>query len=441
VNSPESRRSWFWPAALLAVIFLFRLAFGFFANMSQEDQRQTYLIGLKYFSTGLWPYFGPDVIEEARPDFPHIQIPGALEGLAIGLPLRLWPVPESPFVFVNLLSFASLCLFAWYCSRRLPEFPLWILWGWLFTAPWVLTLSTNMDNASYLLFGGVLFFVGFLETVPALTAGILPSGLANLMMGFAFFWNAQFHMSFVLQVPFLIVSAYCQLRLRKLLHALAFLLFGAAASGVFILPTFLRFGIEGFGGTGATVTFHFSNFTSFFTILARFFSLACAEVPRFIGRNTAQRMLFIKEELWTAPFTVVMLVLGIAQPTVMLLSGLRRTHPQKDWRAVKILSFATFLLIYGSFLFAVKLPASYTFYITLPVAMLYMFYTFSPWCTQGWFKTVAAILLVSNLVFHLGMAAYNYDERSLFTYRGSIVKAIENRDYHEMGERRKGARY
>lgn len=436
-RTPQSR---ILTIAILSLVFVFRLFFGFFADMEQDDQRQIYLIGLKYYCTGQWPYFGPDVIDRSRPDFPQIQIPGALQGLVVGLPLRLWPVPEAPFVAVNLLSFAALCLFAWYCSRRLPSFPRWILWGWLFTAPWVLNCSTNIYNPSYLLFGGILFFVGFLETVPSLRIRAVPSWLANLMMGFAFFWNAQFHMSFVILAPFLAISAFCQMK-PGWMRSLSSFVIGAMISGGFLIPTLRSYGLEGLGGTGNTMGLHTSNFTSFFTVLGQFFSLASAEVPRFIGRNNNLRLMFLRSEIWAAPFTVVTLVLGIVQPLVMLASGLRRKHSQKDWPAVKVLAFSTFLLIYVSFLFSVKSPTSYTFYIMLPVAMLYMLYAFSPWSSRRWFVSVAAVLLVSNFVFHLGLAAYNFKERSLYTYRESIVKAIEEKDYHKLGERRQGARY
>ena len=89
--------------------------------------------------------------------------------------VRIWPVSESPYIFVNILSFAALCLFGWYCSKRLPTFPKWILWGWLFTAPWVLNCSTNVHYVSYVLFGSIVFFIGFLETVPALAINAIPA--------------------------------------------------------------------------------------------------------------------------------------------------------------------------------------------------------------------------------------------------------------------------
>jgi hypothetical protein len=426
-----------WTVLLLALAFLFRLFFGFFAVVDYEDQRQIYLIGLKYYCTGQWPYFGADVL-------PHVQIPGALQGLVVGLPLRIWPVPESPYVFVNILSFSALCLLGWYCSRRLPAFPKWIIWGWLFTAPWTLNISTNVYNVSYVLPGAVLFFIGFLESIPTLTKAAIPPWLANVMMGFAFFWNAQFHMSYVVQLPFLALSAYSQLRQtrpRDAIIGFACLVLGATVTVSFIAPTVLRYGGEGLGGTDSLFHLHLSNLGSFFVILARLFSLASAEVPRFIGRNITERMSFLRSEIWAAPFTVVTLGLGLLQPLVMLISLFLRGHPRQDWRAMKSLTLSTFLLVYISFAFASKSPKSHMYYMMLPLMMLFAFYVFSFWASKRWFQTTAAVLLICNIVFHVGLASFNYREKSFYSYRGSILRAIELKDYRQMGERRPEARY
>ncbi len=144
---------------LLLLAFLFRLGFGLCSQFQDEDTKQIYLLGLKFYATGAWPYFGPDVT-------PTIQIPGALQGLVVGLPFHLLPIPEAPYVFLNILSFVSLCFFAWYCGKRLPEIPKWFLWSWLLTAPWTLNLSTHIYNPSYVLPGAILFFVGAIETYP-----------------------------------------------------------------------------------------------------------------------------------------------------------------------------------------------------------------------------------------------------------------------------------
>src|SRR6185295_2210010 len=102
LRAAKDRRRWLIVFALL-LAFLFRLAVGLCSEFWNpiEDEKQIYLIGLKFYATGNWPYFGPDVT-------PTIQIPGALQGLTVGLPFYLLPIPEAPFVLLGILSFASL---------------------------------------------------------------------------------------------------------------------------------------------------------------------------------------------------------------------------------------------------------------------------------------------------------------------------------------------
>lgn len=144
---------------ILLAAFLLRLSFGLCSDIWY--QIQLYTLGLKFYSTGLWPYFGPSVAW-------GIQLPGALQALAIGLPMKICPIPEAPIILINILSFSGICLFAWYCTKRLPSFPAWIIWAWLLIAPWTVDWSTNLDNVSYLLVGSVLFFIGFMETISPL---------------------------------------------------------------------------------------------------------------------------------------------------------------------------------------------------------------------------------------------------------------------------------
>jgi hypothetical protein len=126
---------------------------------------------------------------------------------------------------------------------------------------------------------------------------------------------------------------------------------------------------------------------------------------------------------------------------VMLLSGLRKDHPKKDWKPLKVLVFSSFLLVFVAFLFAIKVPAAHAYYVLLPLVMLYAFYVLYPWAGKRWFRPLAGTLLVCNLVFHLALAVHNREERSFYAYRERIVKALEMRDYRLLGERRAGTRY
>src|SRR5580658_1778889 len=99
-------------AAAIAGLFAFRLLFGLSREFFFEDETQIFLMGFRYYATGAWPYFGPDVV------WTKSEIPGALQALLVGLPLKALAVPEAPFILLNGLSMAALALWCWYVRRR-----------------------------------------------------------------------------------------------------------------------------------------------------------------------------------------------------------------------------------------------------------------------------------------------------------------------------------
>jgi hypothetical protein len=176
-------------------------------------------------------------------------------------------------------------------------------------------------------------------------------------------------------------------------------------------------------------------------VLGRFLSFASFELPRFIGDNTAKRLLFMRENLWLIPFVIFLTVVGILQAVAMLVLWFKKNHSQKDWRAMKYFTFATVVLLYVSFLFSIKSPHSHTFYITLPVAMLYSFYCWNEFLKQKGWQKFALVFISCGIIFNIGLAVNNYSRVSLYVERNKIVEAIKARDYHILGERRAGARY
>ena len=82
------RRGLVW--LFFAAAFLLRLAFSLTTDFWIEDMRQIFLIGLRFYTTGEWPFFGPDVV------YTQTRIPGALQGLLVGGPLFLVAQPEAP---------------------------------------------------------------------------------------------------------------------------------------------------------------------------------------------------------------------------------------------------------------------------------------------------------------------------------------------------------
>jgi hypothetical protein len=374
----------------------------------------------------------------------QIQLPGALQGLAVGLPLFLCHEPEAPFAALAFLSFFGLGFFAWYACRQLPGWPAWIIWGFALTLPWVLNWSTNIDNDSYALFGGCLFFAGFLEALPAFRLGLWPPAFSFYLMGFALLWCAQFHMSYVLLVPFLAVAAAWQWKegLKKIAWSGLGLGLGLFTTGLFVLPTYLKYGwASGSGGMANAVHFNPGNFLSFFTVLGRFFSLASFEIPRFIGAHTADRFNFLNQNPWLWPFALFLFGFWIFQVGAMVLLAFQPREADVRWNKVRVLTGATVLGIYASFLFAIKAPAAHTYYLILPLALFYAFYCFKPWTQRPWLKPLALALLLCNLVFHFGLALDHYKTKSLYLNRPLVEQAIQTKNYQLFGERRDQARY
>ena len=169
-------RSWvLFPLAMMLLLF-FRIYYGLSMDFWNDDERQIYLMGLQWATTGAWPFFGPDVIHT------HQQIAGALQPLLVGGPLLVLPLPESPILMVNLLSFGGLSLLSLYLCRLIPEAPRIIIFAWLLTLPWSLNISSHVYNPSYLLFSSCLFFVGFAEIAPGLRTGLLHQAMAFFLL-------------------------------------------------------------------------------------------------------------------------------------------------------------------------------------------------------------------------------------------------------------------
>src|SRR5262249_28300442 len=187
--------------------------------------------------------------------------------------------------------------------------------------------------------------------------------------------------------------------------------------GVFVLPTILRFGENvGFAGqTASMIQLNARNLPlrpdKVFDIVARFLSFASFEIPRFIGPDTAARLDFVKEYPWLAPLVVLLVVVGTLQPLVMIGIGLFAKKPYTPaWSGVRRLCGVTLGLLYLGFAFSHKPPHAHTFYVTLPVAMLFSVYCWNEFLQEKRWQLCASILIACNLVLH-GVLALSYQAR------------------------------
>jgi len=405
--------------------------FGLFSEFWFPDELQIYLIGLKSFTTGTWPYYGPDLV------YTNTQIAGALQGLLVSLPFYVAKFPESPTVFLNILSFGSLSLLAIYITKRLKNIPVWLVWVMVMTTPWAMHYSTRVVNPSYAVLFSVPFFISAFELLPFYKDKIVGAKLAYPCMGLCTALIMQLHMSWVMLVPIAGIVFLSNIKAdikKQALHAGLYIL-GAAVGALTLYPSLLLENTQD-PSASSNIVLNAENWSNLPVILMRFFSFASNEIPYVLGGSTAQRLEVVKDQLWMSPFVVVLLLAGFAQVGTFLFF-LFKKKIAPEFKMLKLLLLATVVLLYLSFFFSVKGPSSHTFYIMFPLAVFYAFNCYQ-WLIEKKkiFLTILKVIAVCQVVFHIGLGAYNFKTKSLYKDRGKVVKALDDMDYKILGERR-----
>ncbi|MBI4932122.1 MAG: hypothetical protein HY841_15295 [Bacteroidetes bacterium] len=417
---------------VLLLLFILRTMYGLCNEFWFEDELQIYLIGLKYYTTGAWPYFGPDLV------YTNTQIPGALQALLVAIPLFIVHEPESPIIFLNILSFSTLCFLAWYISKRIKIVPYWFIWIWVLTAPWVMCYSTRVVNPSYVLPFSILFFIGFFEMFPVYKSRLLHLNLCAFLMGLTTTCIMQLHLSWVLLLPLTAAAFYFRMKEDKfrILNRCGFYCLGFILGLLTLLPTLMNHTVAASGGTEKNIVFNLDNIKNIITIITRYLSFAAYEVPYMLGGNTPARLEVIKSEIWMSPFALFLLVIGWLQ-VIFFITCFFLKNKSEGWKAIKWINALTCLLLFLSFFFSIKGPSSHTFYLLLPLVMLYSFYCYE-WLLERKpeMKKLLLTILIAGFLFHIGLALNNYTIRSLYINRKLVKEAFDKKDYKILGKRR-----
>ena len=413
---------------VLIALFLFRIFYGLSMNFWKDDERQIYLLGLEWFATGHWPYFGPDVVHTNQ------QIAGALQPLLVGGPWYIWTQPEAPLLLVNLLSFSGLLLLAVYLGRLFPQLPRSLLCLWLFTLPWTLNISTHVYNPSYLLFASCLFFVAFCEVVPSLGVGLLAPPWAFCLMGFAIGWSIQLHLSWPLLLPLLASTLFFRWRDRSWRwHHGLMLALGFMVPTLVLLPTIAKYGIAApFAPMLANSGINDANAREPLTIVARLLSFGAYELPRFLTERSQDRWPFLLAHPYLLPFFFVLGVVGLVQPLLALWGVAKKTTPG----SIRILIVFCLLEVCGAFLASSRPPTARNYYILFPFAALAslcgMSFMFTTERRRLWFGRLVGVCIVYQGL----LALIHWKEYSLYTDRNRVVEALRTYNYHLLGDRR-----
>ena len=406
------------------------MLYGFTTPLWFQDELQIYLIGLKSFTTGTWPFYGPDLV------YTNTQIPGALQGLLVSFAFYIVKIPEAPMIFLGLLSFGSLSLLAYYITRRITSIPPWIVWLIVMTTPWTM-YATRIVNPSYALVFSIPFFVCMLDLIPIHKTTIINPKIGFLIVGATTTLIMQLHMSWVLLIPFtgLVFLTKFRSDIKEQLLNMGIYSFGLFIGALTLFPTLLYPQSQG-EELGSNIVLNPDNWTNFPIILLRFLSFASNEIVYFMGSSTTNRLKVFYEQIWMAPVVIFLLTIGLMQVGLFVLSLFKKSTSESFVRMKKLV-IGSVILIYASFFFSIKGPSSHTFYIVLPIALYYSFYCYE-WIIEKkqYALVVLKIMAISCMVFHIGLGLYNYEHNSLYVDRNKIQEALTQMDYTIVGKRR-----
>jgi FtsH-binding integral membrane protein len=420
---------------------MLRVGYGLSLELRIDDDVQVYLLGLKYVTTGQWPYFGPDIVHGRM-----TQVPGALQALLVAVPLALSRWPEAPLILLNVLSFAGLIVFGLYLSHRFRIVPAWLTCAWLLTLPCTLNYSVHVYNPSYLLCPSCLFFVAFLDLMPQSEPPVLRPGAAFFVLGAAVGTVIQIHSSWPLLLPFIAAVSFARLLVGRLTAAhVVLLLFGFLVPATLLLPTLAAYGVQSlFDPLTATSHVPAIHPWAFVEVAARFLSFASYKMPVVFGELGHRNVTLLREAPWLLPLFGFLWVVGVLQA---LLMAVALVHPQvlrrddDPYHGCGTLIVATVALIALAFVFTSRPPIARNYFVLSPISLLAGYLTFAPMLTTVKRRGVAITIIACSVVFHLGFAATSCRSDPWWPRRNVVTRALEAGDYRLLAERRAHTRY
>ena len=416
---------------LILALFLFRLLYGLASEFWSSDEFQIYLIGLKSFTTKTWPFYGPDIV------YTNSQIPGALQGLLVSLPFYIAKIPESPTIFLNILSFISLSFFANYITKRIKGIPVWIVWVLVMTTTWTMVFTTKVSNPSYAIVFSIPFFVCILDLLKIYKTPVINPKIAFFILGISTTLIMQLHMSWVLLIPYtgIVFLLRIKTNIKQQLVKLGLYMFGIIIGALTLIPTLLNPQITG-GKLDSNIVLNLDNWSNLPAILLKFLSFASYELPYMLGANNEQRFSVIKEQIWMSPVAVFLLIMGFAQIALFIYSFFIK-NLSDEFKKIKWLIFGSVLLLYVSFFFSIKGPSPHTFYILAPIPIFFSFYCYQ-WliAKKSFVLKILKVMAICGIIFHIGLGIYQFQHKSLYKDRAKIVQALDKMDYTILGNRR-----
>jgi len=415
---------------IIAALLVFRIFIGIQTNFSHEDYHQIYLMGLENAYSGDWSYWGPDVV------WSETRLPGALQGVLIGVPLKIFNHAYAPIVLSNLIAGLGLILIAFYTKRRFPKFSLNFLLILLLLLPAYLRDGTVLLNTAYLIFSGALLFISVFELF-VYRDNLLFKNRSTyfLMLGFALLFTYQLHLSWVMFLPYVLVLIFMEWQhdKRTLLKNLVYFSIGAVLPALLLFPTLIQFGDSIYSNASGNTTFNGSRLLQVFDFILRYFSFVSFDIIHTADPYvlSAEKSVIVKSMIW------IVKVLGILQIAAIVIS-LFKVKKTNEFKRLILLFGLTVIMSVVLYSLSRKHLSARTYILIYPIPLWMSFYAYDYLKKYPIFKPAMVSVIAMVFITFVGIGKTNYhNSYSFHNVKEKLDKAMNNQDPSEFGERRK----
>ena len=413
------------------VLFLlvFRIFLGIQINFIHLDYEQIYLMGLENAFSGNWSFWGPDVV------WSKTRLPGAMQGLLAGIPLRLTNHPYSPIVLSNLISAAGLILLSFYAKRKFPGLSLYFLLSLFLLFPFGLFNGVVLLNTSYLIFSGAILFLAVFDLFVYRDKLYWNSSLHFFMIGFSLLFTYQLHLGWVLIIPFVLVLLYLEWKRtpRKWWKPVSFLALGSIISGLTLLPTLFTYGNVIMTNVEGNLTFKIERTFEVFDLFARYLGMATFDIihTRSFSVLASDKSIINLILIWAVKLFTILQFIGICISLFFIERSI-------EYRKTILLFFLTLIMALFLYIISNKHLEARTYILLYPIPIWLTLFSYSYLIRYRYVKSILNSSLILVFVASLGIGISNFNDKHSFkSVENKIQRAIEKEDPYEFAKRRK----
>jgi hypothetical protein len=417
----------------VSVLYLFRLLFlllGYLKNyqwVGNTDETHIYEIGLRYFSTGEFPFWGPDIVYIKK------TLIGGLQGLLVGGPLFIWQHPFAPYLLLFIINSAALIYLSWYVSKLFPGLPKWLVYSLAALAPFTIHTGLHIINPAYVLCISIPFILSVLEILRLLPVNLISKKWKFLWLGFGITSVFQIHASWVVFLVLAGISiVYYWIKnpnLKDIFQSVFFSLMGFLIGFLPLIPVIHHYGFSVLFSNGAVVNFTPGQAKEVFRIFFYLVTSAGYEINLFdinYHFDALIRMRLYPMAILFGVLQVAGLLLFAAQ---FLLLFWKRWRPyMAEYRKFLMFNLGLVLLVTLFYLFSFVPPRPHALIFFFPLSFILLTWFINNLSTTTRFRIGYTKIFIAALVLFYISLIYVTDKLPDLGYREKAFKAIDQKN-------------